>query len=105
MLGAGQELEDDVGIREAADLGLVRRREPADHRSEDGRPVPALGLGQRLVARKRWAERLGSAALGQETLRRPDDLQGVGLALLAGVSPRGDAVATEDAADRLRVLL
>ena len=51
------------------------------------------------------AERLGPAALGEEALRRPDDLQAVGLALLAGLAPGGDAVAAEDAADRLRVLL
>ena len=51
------------------------------------------------------AERLGLAALGEEALRRPDDLQRVGLALLAGLAPGGDAVAAEDAADRLRVLL
>ena len=105
VLDRGEEVEDDVGVGEVPDLRLVGAREAADHRRQRGGLDPPLGVRQRLVAGQRRTERLGPAALGEEALRRPDDLQGVGLALLAGVAPRGDAVAAEDAADRLRVLL
>ena len=52
---------------------------------------------------QRRAERLGLAVLGDVRLGGVDDPQRVRLGLLAGVAPRGDAVAAEDAADRLRV--
>lgn len=49
------------------------------------------------------AERLGPAVLLDVPRGRTDDLQGVGLTLLAGLAPRGDPVAAEYAADRLGV--
>jgi hypothetical protein len=105
VLGGGQEVQDDVGVGEVPDLGAVGGRDPADHRRQCGRLGTPLGLRQRLVARQRGPEGLGRAPLGEEPLRRPDDLEAVGLALLAGLAPGGDPVAAEDAADRLRVLL
>ena len=58
------------------------------HRRELGRAGAPLGLGQRGVVDQRRPERRGPAALGDEGLGRADDLERVGLALLAGRRPR-----------------
>ena len=86
-----------------ADHRPVHRRHATEHGREGRGPRMALRLGERLEPRDHRPERLRMAALGDEALGGPDDLQGVRLALLGGRSPRGDAVTTEDAADRLRV--
>ena len=105
VLGAGQEVQHHVAVGEVADLAQVGGGQAADDRGEGGGPLAPLGLGQRLVAVEHGTERLGRAALGEELLRGADDVQGVALGLLAGGAPGGDAVAAEDAADRLRVRL
>ncbi len=91
------------------DLGLVGACQAADHRRERGGPRTTLGLGERLEAGAHRAERV-LASLGElgrarrdERLCGVDDLQRARLALVGRVTPRGDAVPTEDAADRLRV--
>src|SRR5699024_11290053 len=81
-----------------------RARQATNDRGQSSRTFPALGLGQSLVAFHDLTEGLGSAALGEEPLGGADDLQGVGLTLLAGLGPGGDAVAAEDRTDGLRVL-
>ena len=62
------------------------------------------GFGwERFEACDGWSERLSLACLGDELFGGLDHPERIGFALLAGGTPSGDAVATEDAADRLRV--
>ncbi len=103
MLGAGEEVQHGRGVGEVADLGDVGGGQTADDGGERGGAPAAFGLRQGLVAVNPRAERLGLAVAGQEGLGGADDVQGVGLALLAGGAPGGDAVTAEDAADGLRV--
>ena len=100
-----EELEDDVGVGEVADHRAVRRGDAADGRREGGGLGAALGLRQGGVPLERRTERLGLGVLGDVGGGGVDDPEAVGLGLLAGVAPRGDAVAAEDAAAGLRVLL
>ena len=100
---AGHEVEHDVAVGEVADHPQVGRGQAADHRGERGRLGAAVGLGQRLVAGDHRAERVGLAVLGDVGLGGADDVERVGLALPRRVPPGRDAVAAEDAADRLRV--
>ena len=99
MLGAGEEVEDDVRVVEVADLWAVERGEAAHDRQQGGGPRAALRGRQRLVPGQRRPERLGAPPFGDEPLRRPDDVERVRLARLRRVRPGGDAVAAEDAAD------
>ena len=103
QLLAGHEVEHDVAVGEVADHPQVGRGQATDHRGERGRLGAAVGLGQRLVAGDHRAERVGLAVLGDVGLGGADDVERVGLALPRRVPPGRDAVAAEDAADRLRV--
>ena len=78
---------------------------PRMRRREGGGLGAALGLRQGGVPLERRTERLGPGVLGDVGGGGVDDPEAVGLGLLAGVAPRGDAVAAEDAAAGLRVLL
>jgi hypothetical protein len=99
----GQEIQHDVAVGVVPDLRVVGGGEPPDRGEEGGRPGAPLRLGQRLAAGHDGAEGLGTATLGQERLRGTDDLQRVGLGLLAGVAPCGDAVPAQHDPDGLRV--
>lgn len=85
------------------DLRLVLGGDGADVRREGSGPLPPVGLGEGAVALDDGPEGLGLAALLQERLGGPDDVQRVPLALLGGVTPGGDPVPAEDDTDRLRV--
>ena len=98
-----QKVEHDIRIGEVADHRLVVRGEPADGRGERSRLGATLLGGQRCVLRDEPAERRLLAMRGEVGLGRLDDPETVRLRLLRRVSPRGDAVTAEDAADRLRV--
>ena len=58
MLGGGQEVEDDLVIREVPDLRAVGRRDRPQVRCQRRRLRPALGRVERLVAVDRLAERM-----------------------------------------------
>ena len=103
MLGGAEEVEDHVGVGEVPDHRPVGRGQPADGGGDGGGLGATLGLGEGGVPVQRRAERLGPAVLGDVGRGGVDDPEAVLLGLLAGVAPRGDAVAAEDAADRLRV--
>jgi hypothetical protein len=103
VLGGGEEVEHDVAVGEVAHHRLVLRGDLADRRDERGR-LQAVGLGQGGRAVERRAERLGARVLLDVRRGGVDDPQRVRLGILAGVAPRGDAVAAEDAADRIGVL-
>ncbi|GAA1442271.1 hypothetical protein GCM10009602_19110 [Nocardiopsis tropica] len=105
VLRSGEEVQDHVGVGEAPDLGVVGGGQAAQDGGQGGGPLAALGGGQRAVAGQGRPEGLGAPAFGEERLGGADDLQGVGLALLAGVRPGGDAVAAQDRADGSGVLL
>jgi hypothetical protein len=104
VLLPGEEVEHHVAVGEVADLAPVGRRQSADDRRQRGRTGPPLRLRQRLIAADHRAERLRPALPLEELPRHRDDLQRVGLALLAGVAPGGDAVAAENDTDRVRVV-
>ena len=103
VLGRGEEVEDHVGVGEVPDHRLVGRGEPADGGGDGGGLGASLGLGEGGVPVQRRPEGLGPAVLGDVGRGGVDDPEAVLLGLLGGVAPRGDAVAAEDAADRLRV--
>ena len=103
VLGAGHEVEHDLGVGVVADLRPVGRGQAADHRRQLGRAGAPPRFGQRLVARDDRAERIRAAVRLDELRRGADDLQRAGLALAAGPAPGGDAVPAEDAPDGLRV--
>lgn len=105
MLGTGEEVQNGSRVGEVPHLGAVLRRQTADHRGESGGPFQPRLPVQRLPAGKNGAEGLGLSTLLQERLRGPDHPEGVALALLRGVAPRGDSVAAEDHADRLGIPL
>ena len=81
----------------------VGRRQPADDRSQGGRTRSARVVGEWFESGDDRPERLRIATSGEEGLGGADDLERVGLARVARVAPRRDAVAAEDDADRLRV--
>src|SRR5262245_12707800 len=103
MASAGKEVEHISAVIEVADLAPVRAGQSTDDRCEYGGEGPALGLWQGAQLRHDRPERVRAAALIQESLCGTDDVQRVGLALLAGLTPRGDAVPTQDDPDGLRV--
>lgn len=74
-------------------------------RGQGSSPLVAFADRERLVAVDHRPEGLGSATVGEEGFGGADDTQGVVLALFGGVAPGGDAMAAENAADRLRVRL
>ncbi len=100
-----QEVEDVVGIGVVPDLRPVGRRESADHWQQRGRGRPPLLRGQRLVPGHDRSEGIGPSVLGEEALRRPDDVERVRLAGLGGLAPGRDPVAAEHGADRLRMVV
>ena len=105
VCAAGQEVEHARIVGEVTDLGPVGRREASNERGQFGGPGEALLVGQCPVAVQRRAEGLRPAVGVEVALDGVDDLQRIRLRLGRGVTPRGDAVAPEDGADRLRVAL
>ena len=103
VLGRGEEVEDDVAVGEVADHRLVGGREPADGGGDRRGLGPAFGLGERGVAVQCWSEGFGFRVFGDVGRGGVDDPQAVGLGLLRGLPPGGDAMPAEDAADRLGV--
>ena len=99
----GQEVEDDPVVGEVADHRAVLRGDAAQQRGELGGAGAALRGRQRLVLLHAGTERQLLRVLLDVALGGADDPERVLLRLRAGVAPRGDAVPTEDAADRLRV--
>lgn len=85
------------------DLRPVLRGDGPHVRCESRRPLPALGLGQRLVPVEHRPERLRPAPLGEEPLGGADDVQRVALALLGRVAPRRDPVPAQDTPDGPRI--
>ena len=83
----------------------VVRGDPPDRGGDRCCLGPALVDGQGGVPLERRAERVGPGVLSDVVSSGLDDRHRVGLGLRAGVTPGGDAVSAEDAADRLRVLL
>jgi hypothetical protein len=100
----GKEVEDDGVVGEVPTIGLSVEAIAADGR-ERGAALARRSSSGSARSRPAGAEGLGLAVLGDVLLGGVDDPERVGLGLFAGVAPRGDAVAAEDAADRLRVLL
>ena len=106
VLGVRQEVQDDVGVGEVADHRAVAPRRCRGSSARGRRPW----RGARPPAGRRTPSSAGPngsafAVLGDVGRGGLDDPERVGLGLLAGVAPGGDAVAAEDAADGLRVLL
>jgi len=104
VLGAGEEVQDLLGVGVVTDLGSVGGGQPTNDRCELRGPGVPLCFVERGEAVHPRPERLRCAALGDEGLGGADDLHRPGLALLARAAPRGDAVSAEDAPDGLRVL-
>ncbi len=63
MLGAHQEIEDDLAVGEVPDLTMIGGREPSDDRCKLRRPPPPQGLLKRLMFRNLLAERLAGAGV------------------------------------------
>ena len=101
---ARQEVEHDVAVRDVPDHRLVVSGDAADRRGERGRTGTSFVGRQCVEARADGAERLVLAVLGDVPLGGVDDPARVRLGLVARVAPRGDAVAAQDRADRVRVL-
>src|SRR5919199_838184 len=78
--------------------------QPSQDRRQGGGPGVTQQRRERLVPGPHRPEGFGPAALRQEAFRAADDLGTALLALGAGAAPGGDAVAAQDAPDRLRVL-
>ena len=102
---AREEVEDNLAVGEVAHHRTVGRGQPADDGRERCRAGVAVFARQALVAEELRAEGVGAAPVGDERLRRADDLEGVRLALIGRRSPCGDAMPPEDAANRLRIRL
>jgi hypothetical protein len=104
VLGAGEELQDHVGVGEVPDLRPVVRGDPAQDRRQGRGPGAPLLRRQRLVPGQDGAERLGARVLREVRLGRLDDPARVRLGLGARGAPRGDAVPAQDATPRGGVL-
>ncbi len=103
MVLRGEEVEDDLVVGEVPDHRAVGRRDAAQQWSDLGGAGTALRRGQGLVLLQARTERQLLGVLLDVALGGADDPERVLLRLGAGVAPRGDAVAAQDAADRLRV--
>ena len=104
VLGGGQEVQHHGRVGEVTDHRPVLAGDATDRRREGGRLGKALGLRQGGVPVEGRTERLGLAVLGDVRRGGVDDPERVLLGLGAGLAPGRDAVAAEDAADRLRVV-
>ncbi len=99
----GEEVEDDPVVGEVPDHRPVLRGHAAQQRGQLGRACLALRGGEGLVLLEPGAEGVLLRVLLDVALGGADHPQRVLLARRARVAPRGDPVAAEDAADRLRV--
>ncbi len=103
VLGAREKIDDDLRIREVTDLCVVGGDESAQGRGECcGSSGPGFRT-QRGVTIHGGSEGSASPVGLDELLCGVDDPQRVRLGLVARVTPGGDAMAAEDAADRVRV--
>ncbi len=102
-LGPRQEVQHDVLVVVVAHHRRVGGGDAAQDRCQLGGAAGTGGLRQRLPPVDLGAERLRAAVLGDERLGAADHVEAATLALLARVAPRGQSVAAEHAADRLRV--
>src|SRR5690625_5009701 len=111
MLGRSEEVEYDIGVVVVADHAAsgagerVRRSDSSDRRCECRRLGAALGLGECGVPVYLRTEWLGHGMFGDVRRGGVDDPQRVALGSVAGVAPRRDAVATEDASDLVHVFV
>ena len=101
--GTGEEVEHDVGVGEVAHHPLVARGDGAKTGCQRGRLCSPLGRRERPTVGHDGAEGLRVAVGVDVGLGGVDDPAAVRLGFEAGGAPRGDAVAAEDAADRLGV--
>ena len=102
-----KEVEHDVGVVVVADhrtalAGMGVDRGDASNSRRKGRcSLMPFALGKRLVAIEWSTERLGLGVLGDVRRGGVDDPERVALSLVTRVTPRGDPVPAENAADRI----